>query len=73
MKNKMLAITFCAISMFAVGCKRSDDSSTGQQLDNVKAETKADAQAMKDYAYAQKDQFVADMQAQLDALNKDLV
>ena len=72
MKNTMLAISFCAVTAFAVGCKQSDDSSTSQQLDKVKTETKSDAQAMKDYSYAQKAQFVADMQVQLDALNKDL-
>jgi chromosome segregation ATPase len=72
MKNKILAITFCAVTAFAVGCKQSNDNSTAQQLDKVKTETKADAQAMKDYAFAQKADFVADMQVQLDALNKDI-
>jgi len=68
----LLAITFLAAAAFAVGCKPSEDNSTSQQLDKVKTETKADAQAMKDYAFAQKAEFVADMQGQLDALNKDL-
>jgi hypothetical protein len=72
MKNKILAITFCAVTAFAVGCKPSNDNSTAQQMDKVKTETKVDTQAMKDYAFAQKAQFVADMQAQLDVLNKDL-
>jgi len=72
MKNRLLAITLLAVTAFAVGCKPSADNSTTQQLDKVKTETKADAQAMKDYAFAQKADFVADMQAQVDALNKDL-
>jgi hypothetical protein len=73
MKNTLLTITFFAVTAFAVGCKQSDDNSTtAQQLDKVKTETKADAQAMKDYAFAQKAEFVADMQVQVDALNKDL-
>ena len=72
MKNTLLAITFLAIAAFAVGCKPSEDSSTSQQLDKVKTETKADAQEMKDYAYAQRAEFVATMQVQLDALNKDI-
>ena len=72
MKNTLLAITFLAIAAFAVGCKPSEDSSTSQQLDKVKTETKADAQEMKDYAYAQRAEFVATMQGQLDALNKDI-
>ena len=72
MKNRLLAITFLAVTAFAVGCKPAQDSSTSRQLDKVNAETKADAQAMKDYAFAQKADFVADMQVQADALNKDL-
>ena len=72
MKNTLLAITFLAIAAFAVGCKPSEDNSTSQQLDKVKTETKADAQEMKDYAYAQRVEFVTAMQGQLDALNKDI-
>ena len=73
MKNTSVAITFLAITAFAVGCKPADENSTPQQqLDKVKTETKADAQEMKDYAYAQKAEFVATMQGQLDALNKDI-
>jgi hypothetical protein len=72
MKNTCLAITFFAVAAFAVGCKPSEDNSTAQQLDKAKTETKADARAMKDYAFAQKAEFVADMQVQVDALNKDL-
>jgi predicted nucleic acid-binding Zn-ribbon protein len=72
MKNTLLAITFVAVTAFAVGCKPSEESSTAQQLDKVKTETKADAQAMKDYTFAQKADFVADMQSRVDAVNKDL-
>jgi chromosome segregation ATPase len=72
MKNTLLAITFIAIAACAVGCKPSDDNSTSQQLDKVKTETKADTREMKDYAYAQRADFVATMQGQLDALNKDI-
>ena len=71
MKNT-LAIALFAATVFAVGCKPSETQSTSQQLDKVKAETKADAKEMKDYAYAQRVDFVAAMQGQLDALNKDI-
>src|SRR5580692_4370525 len=55
MKNTSLAITFLAITAFAVGCKPAEDNSTSQQqLEKVKTETKADAQQMKDFAFAQK-------------------
>ena len=38
----------------------------------MKKETKEAAQEMKDYAYAQKAEFVAKMQGQLDEINRDL-
>ena len=72
MKNTRLAITFLTIAAFAVGCKPSEENSTSQQLDKVKTESKADAQAMKDYAYTQRAEFVTAMQGKLDALNKDI-
>jgi chromosome segregation ATPase len=72
MKNTLLIITLFAVASLAVGCKPSDNNSTAQQLDKVKTETKADAQEMKDYAFAQKAEFVATMEGQLDALNKDI-
>jgi chromosome segregation ATPase len=71
MKNTFLVITFAATAVFAAGCKPAEEQSTAQQLDKVKTETKADAQQMKDYAFAQKAEFVAKMQGQLDALKKD--
>jgi hypothetical protein len=70
MKNKTLVITLLSIAAFAVGCKK--EQTTSQQLENVKVETKEAAQDMKDYTFAQKDEFVKTMQVQLDALNKDI-
>ena len=70
MKNITLAITFLSIAAFAVGCNK--EPSTSEQMDKVKTETKQAAVDMKDYTYAQKDEFVKAMQVQLDALNKDL-
>jgi cytochrome c556 len=70
MKNKTLAITFLSIAAFAVGCGKQQ--STEQQIDQVQTETKQDTQDMKDYTYAQKDEFVKAMQTQLTTLNKDL-
>ena len=76
---KSLAITFFAITAFAVGCKPSAESSatktggaTAEQFDKVKQETKEAAQATKDYAYEQKAEFVATMQQQLEAIQRDL-
>ncbi len=79
MKNTLLPITFLAITAFAVGCKPSAENSadenrkaTSEQFDKVKKETKEAAQDMKDYAYAQKAEFVAKMQGQLAEINRDL-
>lgn len=70
MKNKPLLIALLATVAFAVGCDK--EKTTAQQIDKVQAETKQAAQDMKDYSYAQKDQFVKAMQAQLLALDQDL-
>lgn len=70
MKSKSLVITFLSIVAFTVGCNK--EPTTSEQIDNVKTETAADAQSMKNYTYAQKTEFVTTMQGQLDALNKDL-
>jgi len=72
MKSKPLVITFLSVVAFTVmvGCNK--EPSTSEQMDKVKTETTDAAQDMKNYTFAQKTEFVAKMQGQLDALNKDL-
>lgn len=78
MKHKYLLIPLLGAVTLAAGCGQSDKSAaqnpetTAKQLDKVKTETKEAAQDMKDYAYAQKTEFVEKMQVQLAALNRDL-
>jgi len=75
MKNTLLVITFLAITAFGVGCKPSAEESAktaSEQFDKVQKETKEAAQDMKDYTLAQKAEFVAKMQGQLDEINRDL-
>ena len=75
MKNTLLALSFLAMAAFALGCKPPEPaapSTTAEQLEKVKKDTKAAAQDMKDYAFAQKAAFVEAMQAQMTELNKDL-
>ena len=75
MKHTVLAVTFLALTAFVVGCKPSAEESpkpTSQQFDKVQKETQAAAQDMKDYTLAQKAEFVAKMQGQLDEINRDL-
>ncbi|HSY18148.1 MAG TPA: hypothetical protein VK815_07430 [Candidatus Acidoferrales bacterium] len=70
MKNKTLLLTFLSAASFIVGCDK--DKSTAQQLETVKTETTQATADMKDYTFAQKDEFVKVMQAQLTTLNQDL-
>jgi DNA repair exonuclease SbcCD ATPase subunit len=79
LKRKQLAITCLAVIAFTVGCKPAAEQSaaenreaTAAQFDKVKKETKEAAQDLQDYAYAQKAQFLATMQRQLAAINRDL-
>jgi chromosome segregation ATPase len=53
------------------GCKPAAKS-TAEQFDQVKVETKAAAEEIKNYTYAQKNEFVAKMQTQLAKINRDL-
>jgi len=70
MKNNTLLLTLLAATAFTVGCEKAPTAS--QQLDTMKAETKQAAADMKNYTFAQKDEFVKAMQAQLTTLNQDL-
>ena len=70
MKNNKLMITFLSAAAFAVGCNK--EGTTSQQLDKVQTKTEEAAQDMKDYTYAQKNEFVEKMQGQLAEINKDL-
>jgi len=70
MKNKPLLVTFLSAAAFAVGCDKAQ--TTSQQMDQVKTETKQAAADMKDYTFAEKDEFVKYMQGQLTTLNQDL-
>jgi len=70
MKHKTFLVTVLSIAAFAAGCDK--DQSTTQQIDKIKTETKEAAQDMKDYTFAQKDEFAKSMQGQLTTLNQDL-
>jgi hypothetical protein len=70
MKKKIFPITFLALAALAAGCDK--EQTTSQQIDQVKSETADAAKDMKDYTYAQKDEFIKYMQVQLTALNQDL-
>src|SRR4051794_16137197 len=70
MKHKTVFLTLLSSAALAVGCNK--EQSASDQIANAKMETKHAAADMKDYTYAQKDEFVKGMQVQLDNLGKDL-
>lgn len=84
MKPNELAVTFLAATVFMVGCKPNSEpkpadsakpegmENTTQQIEKVTKETKEAAQAINDYAYAQRMQFAADMKAKLKDINTQL-
>ena len=70
MKHKTLFLTVLSIAALTAGCDKKE--TTGQKLDQLQEKTAEAAQDMKEYAYAQKAEFVAKMQGQLAELNRDL-
>lgn len=70
-----LAITFFAVTAFAMGCKPSSEqhrNTTAEQFEKTQTKTRDAAQDMKDYTFAHKDAFVAKMQAQMAEIHQDL-
>jgi chromosome segregation ATPase len=70
MIKSVLLITLLSAAAFATGCDKNQTAA--QQIDKVQTETKQAAQDMKDYTFAQKDEFVKYMQTRLTALDQDL-
>jgi ABC-type transporter Mla subunit MlaD len=70
MKHKVILITALSVAALICGCNK--DETTSQQLEKAKTETKEAAQDLKDYTYAQKQEFVQQMQTRLNALNQEL-
>lgn len=81
MRHMILVSVLVAAAAFAVGCRSRDGKSAvapkqgesaAAHLDKAKAETKEAAQAMQDYAYAQKAEFVAKMKRELASIQEEL-
>jgi hypothetical protein len=68
----LLLITLLVTAAIGTSCKPSNEDATKQSLAKAQAATTEAAQQMKDYTFEQKAEFVASMQAQLAALNRDL-
>ena len=74
-----ITLTLLAVTIFATGCDKSAEQvaadnaqATTKQMDKVAEDTKAAAQDMKDYAYAEKAEFIAKMRSQSAEIHKDL-
>jgi molecular chaperone GrpE (heat shock protein) len=81
MRPTIPVIAFLIVAAIAVGCKSTDDKpalgpkqseTVAQQLDKAKTEAKEAAQAMQDYAYAQKAEFVDKMKRELADIRDEL-
>jgi Arc/MetJ family transcription regulator len=81
MRHTILVTTFFVAGALAVGCTSKDGKSAvapkkgetaAAHLDKAKAETKQAAQAMRDYAYAEKAEFVDKMKKDLVGMQEEL-
>ena len=70
MKNKALFLFLITAGILAVGCEKK--RTTSEQLDRVQTKTAEVAQDMRDFTFAEKDEFVAKMRAELAELNRNL-
>ena len=72
MKHQALFLTFLSAAALTVGCDKPQ--STSEQMDEVRAKTALAAQELKerDYTYAQKAEYTAQMQTRLAEINKEL-
>ena len=81
MRNTILVATVLCAGVSALGCTSRDgrsavepksQSAAAVQLDKAKADTKQAAQAMRDYAFAERAEFVAKMKGDLVSIQEDL-
>jgi chromosome segregation ATPase len=81
MKHTILVTTFLTAATLAMGCTSKEVKAAvaprqvepaAAHLDRAKAETKQAAQAMRDYAYAEKTEFVDKMKKELVSTQEEL-
>jgi Skp family chaperone for outer membrane proteins len=81
MRHSKLVIPFLLAAALPAGCKATaekspaatkQDETAALQLGKAKSATKEAAQAMEDYAYARKAEFVANMNKELVAIQEEL-
>ena len=70
MKNKVRFLFLISAGIIAAGCEKK--RTTSEQLDRVQTKTAEVAQDMRDFTFAEKDEFVAKMRSELAELNRNL-
>jgi len=70
LKNKALALILFSTAVSISACDKKSTSS--EQLDAMQTKTADLAQDMRDYTFAERDEFVVKMRSQLADLNRDL-
>src|ERR1051325_3357664 len=68
MKNITLILT--GMIVCCLGCNREPTAT--QQLEKIKTETKEASQQLKNYTFKERREFVAQMQVELDMINKNM-
>lgn len=71
LRHTILVITFPLVTALAVGCGSKQGESAAAR-DRAMMETEEAAQAMQDYAYAQKAEFVDEMRRELADIQEEL-
>ena len=77
MRHAIIITTFLVAAASAAGCTSKaaapkQQGAAAVQLDKAKTETKQAAQAMRDYAYAEKAEFVDSMKKELVSIQEEL-
>ena len=69
MKNTALLLAVLGAA-FAAGCNK--ETTTSEKIGQIQEKTREAATEMKDYSFAQKEEFTAKMESQLAEINQDL-
>lgn len=78
MKKMVMVTTLLVVGALAAGCaertavEQKQDATTAAQLDKAKVETREAAQAIQNYSYAQKVNFIDEMKKQLVTIQEEL-
>ena len=74
MNKSLMPLSFLSVVLCATGCQQPAETPAARadKFDAVAAKTADATQEMKDYTFAEKEEFVTKMQARLDSIKVDL-